>query len=135
MQCSHLVCLVLDSPTENPLFQAPIGRHEEEELHILDIGTGKGTWAVEVADMLPNSQSSRVPEYPIYSPTVHAGTVRGVDLYPPPVTWTPPNCILEVDDVLQEWLWREPFDLIHMRIMLGSFDQSEWQRVYKQCFE
>jgi hypothetical protein len=28
--------------------------------------------------------------------------VRGVDLFPPPVTWMPPNCIMEVDDVLQE---------------------------------
>lgn len=47
----------------------------------------------------------------------------------------PPNCVLEVDDVLQEWTWREPFDLIHMRIMIGSFDPGEWDRVYKQCYE
>lgn len=62
-------------------------------------------------------------------------TVRGVDLFPPPVSWMPPNCVLEVDDVLQEWTWREPFDLIHMRIMIGSFDPAEWDRVYKQCYE
>lgn len=62
-------------------------------------------------------------------------TVRGVDLFPPPVSWMPPNCVLEVDDVLQEWTWREPFDLIHMRIMIGSFDPTEWNRVYKQCYE
>lgn len=62
-------------------------------------------------------------------------TVRGVDLFPPPVSWMPPNCVLEVDDVLQEWTWREPFDLIHMRIMIGSFDPKEWDRVYKQCYE
>lgn len=47
----------------------------------------------------------------------------------------PPNCILEVDDALQEWTWREPFDLIHMRIMIGSFTEPEWDRVYKQCYE
>lgn len=62
-------------------------------------------------------------------------TVRGVDLFPPPVSWMPPNCVLEVDDVLQEWTWREPFDLIHMRIMIGSFDPKEWDRVYQQCYE
>lgn len=27
--------------------------------------------------------------------------VRGVDLYPPPDNWVPPNCILKVDDVLK----------------------------------
>lgn len=62
-------------------------------------------------------------------------TVRGVDLFPPPVSWVPPNCVLEVDDALQDWTWREPFDLIHMRIMMGSFNASEWTRVYKLCYE
>lgn len=47
----------------------------------------------------------------------------------------PPNCVLEVDDALQDWTWREPFDLIHMRIMIGSFTEAEWDRVYKQCYE
>lgn len=44
----------------------------------------------------------------------------------------PPNCVLDIDDVLKEWTWREQFDLIHMRIMIGSFDPGEWDRVYKQ---
>jgi hypothetical protein len=47
----------------------------------------------------------------------------------------PPNCILEVDDVQQDWTWHEQFDLIHMRIMIGSFDGTEWDSLYKQCFE
>jgi hypothetical protein len=47
----------------------------------------------------------------------------------------PPNCVLEVDDVLQEWTWHEQFDLIHMRIMISSFEPQEWDRVYKQCYE
>lgn len=29
--------------------------------------------------------------------------VRGVDLFPPLVSWIPPTCIFEVDDVLQLW--------------------------------
>ncbi|KAJ5156603.1 hypothetical protein N7492_009406 [Penicillium capsulatum] len=108
-EAGHLVCLILDSDTENPLFQSPIGKDGRQDLRILDIGTGKGTWPIEVADLLPQS------------------SVIGVDLYPPPVDWTPPNCVIEVDDVLQEWLWREPFDLVHMRNMLGSFDEQEWK--------
>lgn len=62
-------------------------------------------------------------------------TVRGVDLFPPPVNWMPPNCILEVDDVLREWTWREPFDFIHLRIMLGAFTAKEWDSIYKKCYE
>ena len=47
----------------------------------------------------------------------------------------PPNCILEVDDVQQDWTWQGTFDLIHMRIMIGSFDETEWDSLYQQCFE
>lgn len=112
-EAGHLVALVLDSDRENPLFRSPV----KDPRQVLDIGTGKGIWAIDVADMFPNA------------------TVRGVDLFPPPVSWMPPNCVLEVDDVLQEWTWREPFDLIHMRIMIGSFDPGEWDRVYKQCYD
>lgn len=62
-------------------------------------------------------------------------TVRGVDLYPPPIDWMPPNCVLEVDDILQEWTWREPFDLIHLRLGLGSYTMPEWESVYKQAYD
>lgn len=62
-------------------------------------------------------------------------TVRGVDLYPPPVNWEPPNCVFEVDDILRDWTWSEPFDLIHLRMMLGAFTPEGWDRLYKQCYE
>lgn len=65
----------------------------------------------------------------------NTATVRGVDLFPPPVTWMSPNCILEVDNIAEEWTWNEPQDLIHMRIMIGAFDDAEWTRVYQQCYE
>ncbi|OJJ45087.1 hypothetical protein ASPZODRAFT_675583 [Penicilliopsis zonata CBS 506.65] len=104
----------LDYHEKNRLHRAPIG---DSPQHILDIGTGKGSWAQDVADMY------------------EMATVRGVDLYPPPDTWVAPNCILEVDDVLQPWTWREPFDLIHMRLMLGAFTPAEWDRVYQQCYD
>ncbi|KAJ5473086.1 hypothetical protein N7530_007087 [Penicillium desertorum] len=63
--------LIMDSDRANPLFRSPIGTDRERPLQVLDIGTGKGTWAIDVADMFPNA------------------TVRGVDLFPPPVTWMP----------------------------------------------
>jgi len=112
-EAGHLCALILESRHDNPFFRAPI----PDPKNILDIGTGKGTWAIDVADMFPNA------------------TVRGVDLFPPPVSWVPPNCVLEVDDVQQEWTWHDKFDLIHMRIMIGSFDEREWERLYKQCYD
>ncbi|KAJ5833918.1 hypothetical protein N7474_002229 [Penicillium riverlandense] len=112
-EAGHLVTLMLDLDRENPFFRAPI---VDSLQNILDIGTGKGSWAIDVADMFPET------------------SVRGVDLYPPPVTWMPPNCTLEVDDVLQEWTWTEKFDLIHLRNMVGSFSEHDWEIVYKRCY-
>lgn len=47
----------------------------------------------------------------------------------------PPNCVFELDDLLQEWTWSEPFDFIYLRHMLGSFDDEGWDTLYKRCFE
>ncbi|KAJ5152055.1 hypothetical protein N7492_010350 [Penicillium capsulatum] len=110
----HLVSILLDSETRNPLFQAPI---KQSAKNILDIGTGRGNWAIDVADMFPHA------------------TVRGVDLYPPPVNWMPPNCILEVDNILENWTWREPFDFVHISHLVASFTPGEWDTVYKQAFD
>ncbi|KAJ6015156.1 hypothetical protein N7540_009747 [Penicillium herquei] len=114
LEAGHAVAIVMDSDKPNPLFQAPVTQPLK---NILDLGTGNGLWAIDVADMLPEA------------------TVRGVDLFPPPAAWVPPNCILEADDVLQEWTWTEPFDFIHLRIMLGSFGVDEWKVVYKKCYD
>ncbi|KAJ5912936.1 hypothetical protein N7504_001819 [Penicillium tannophilum] len=113
LEAGYLSQLVMDSESPNALFQSPI----ENPQNVLDIGTGRGTWAIDMADMFPSAM------------------IRGVDLFPPPVDWMPPNCVLEVDDVLQEWTWRESFDFIHMSIMLGAFSTDEWERVYKQCYD
>ncbi|KAJ5689817.1 hypothetical protein N7462_004209 [Penicillium macrosclerotiorum] len=113
-EAGHITAMLMESDRPNPLFRAPVGSHPQ---HILDIGTGKGSWPIDVADIFPSA------------------TVRGVDLYPPPVTWMPPNCILEVDDVLQEWTWQQPFDLIHMRIMDAAFTAEERERLYEQCYK
>lgn len=109
---SHLAAFVGESQEDNPLFQAPI-----EPKNVLDIGTGKGSWAVDVADMYPDAW------------------VRGVDLFPPPVSWIPPNCVLEVDDVTQEWTWSQKFDLIHLRILACSFTPEEMDDLLKKCYD
>lgn len=41
----HLLALVLEAGTDNPLFRSPVGNNPK---HILDLGTGKGNWAMYV---------------------------------------------------------------------------------------
>ncbi|KAJ5421538.1 hypothetical protein N7491_009983 [Penicillium cf. griseofulvum] len=89
-EIGHMVFLVLENERENPLHHAPLGKSPK---HILDIGTGKGTWAIDMADAYPS------------------------------------------DDILRDWTWRDPFDFIHMRLMLGAFTPDEWDRLYKQCYD
>lgn len=99
----HLAALLMNSERANPLYCAPV----QNPRHVLDIGTGKGAWAIDIADMVPNA------------------VVRGVDLFSPPNSWIPPNCLFEGDDVWQRWNWREKFDLIHLRHGSGAFTPNE----------
>lgn len=114
MGATHLLYAVLDSQEANPLFRSPIPDNAQ---NIVDLGTGNGAWAIDVAERYPTA------------------TVRGVDLYPPPQSWMPANCYLEVDDITQPWTWSEKFDLIHVRCILGSVTAEETEALYKQAFE
>lgn len=63
-------------------------------------------------------------------------TVHGVDLYPPPQNWIPPNCIFEVDDMSKPWVWQGlRFGFIHMRLLLGAFSSVGWDRLYKEAYD
>ncbi|KAG8926062.1 hypothetical protein FRC02_009226 [Tulasnella sp. 418] len=70
-----------------------------ETPNVLDIGTGSGAWAVEVAHVYPNVQ------------------VTGLDLAPANFSEQPPlNCTFEIDDVnlgLQHYA--NTFDVVHCR--------------------
>lgn len=81
---------------------------------ILDIGTGTGTWAIDVADLFSKAD------------------VIGIDLSPIQCPEVPPNCHFFVDDCEGEWDWEEHFDLIHGRCLGGSI--ANWRRFYKQCY-
>lgn len=54
MANTHLAFLLHDQFEENQLFRSPLGKGATD---ILDIGTGSGEWAVDVADKFPGSQS------------------------------------------------------------------------------
>ncbi|KAF4903860.1 Secondary metabolism regulator LAE1, partial [Colletotrichum viniferum] len=96
------------------LFEAPIDT-EKPNLKILDIGTGTGIWAIDVADELP------------------AALVYGTDISAVQPEFVPPNCRFEIDDVQLDWLWGpNHFDVIHARCLYGGID--DWQHMYDQAF-
>ncbi|KAI0723973.1 S-adenosyl-L-methionine-dependent methyltransferase [Cerioporus squamosus] len=66
---------------------------------VLDVGTGSGSWAIDMAKQFPHC------------------SVVGVDLAPPRVDGDlPPNCRFEIDDAnLGFSHYRESFDVIHAR--------------------
>ncbi|KAH8819159.1 S-adenosyl-L-methionine-dependent methyltransferase [Xylogone sp. PMI_703] len=105
----HVFQLVLNGE----LHLAPLGTPQR----ILDIGTGTGIWAIDVADLYPSAE------------------VTGIDLSPIQPRWVPPNCSFVVDNVEDDWLYTESqaFDYIHLRAMSGSI--KDWPRLYEQVFE
>lgn len=161
---SHLMLMTLDSHKKNPLFYAPVNRpkvclmlfHSHHSLLrlnsiflILEPGKVHGPCTFFTRRDVTRESNLNIAMLPIYFLIVRIqsglgnirvmliviATVRGVDLFPPPVTWIPPNCILEVDDILQDWTWRDPFDLIHLRQLDCAFTPEQTDRLYKQCYE
>jgi trans-aconitate methyltransferase len=93
----------------HPLYRAPITQGGSPA-RILDLGTGTGEWAIDMAAEFDNA------------------TVVGTDLSPIQPTWVPPNCHFEVDDFEMNWVYRpdEKFDFIHCRDLSGSVQDYPW---------
>ncbi|PYH90270.1 UMTA methyltransferase family protein [Aspergillus ellipticus CBS 707.79] len=105
----HLFKLLLGGES----YRAPI--HQPER--ILDVGTGTGTWAMEMADEFPDAE------------------ILGTDLSPIQPNWAPPNCSFVVDDAESDWAYtkEEAFDYIHARSMGGGI--GDWERLLRQAYE
>lgn len=76
------------------LFLAPLGRNPQK---IIDIGTGTGAWAIDIADRYPGA------------------SVVGIDLSPIQPEWTPGNVKFFVDDAEDDWVNGRDFDFVHFR--------------------
>lgn len=96
MDLHHHICRLMAG---GDLFRAPI---DPRSARILDLGTGTGIWAIEMADDYPDA------------------IVKGTDLSPIQPGWVPPNCHFEVDDFESDWEFAHKFDFIHARELSGS---------------
>ncbi|KAI5800578.1 S-adenosyl-L-methionine-dependent methyltransferase [Pyronema domesticum] len=95
------------------LHSAPLA----EPHRILDVGTGTGIWAMEIAEQYPMAE------------------VVGTDISPIQPCWVPPNCRFEIDDAMQEWTFKDDnFDFIHARnISSGVSDWGHLISEMKRC--
>jgi len=95
------------------LFRAPVG---DDVQRILDVGTGTGIWAIDVAEAHPTAE------------------VVGTDLSPIQPSWVPPNVSFQIDDAESDWTFaRKSFDLIHIRHLNGGI--KDWGRLIRQAFD
>ncbi|KAK2757597.1 hypothetical protein FQN54_004566 [Arachnomyces sp. PD_36] len=103
----HIFSLLL----EGRLHLAPV----ESPQNILDLGTGTGIWAVDIADKYPSAR------------------VIGTDLSPVQPSLVPPNLEFQVDDFEEQWTFqKDHFDLIHSRLLLASV--SDYSALLRQAF-
>ncbi|KAF2461446.1 S-adenosyl-L-methionine-dependent methyltransferase [Lineolata rhizophorae] len=83
---------------------------------VLDIATGTGVWAMDMADEYPSAK------------------VVGTDLSPiqPNLKSVPPNCSFIVEDSEGPWVWEEQFDFIHSRTLGSTW--RDWPGYFNKCF-
>lgn len=97
----HRLSLCLE---KGQLYLSPV----RNPCEVLDIGTGTGIWAIEMADQHPHAR------------------VLGIDLSPIQPDWVAPNCHFQIWDFEDPWDFKRQFDLIHGRLLIGSISNPRY---------
>ncbi|KAI9744019.1 MAG: hypothetical protein M1818_002753 [Claussenomyces sp. TS43310] len=97
---------------EGNLLYAPVGEYPQ---NIIDLGTGTGIWAIEMAERFPSA------------------IVTGVDLSPIQPSWVPPNVKFTVDDIEDRFVYPiNHFDMIHIRNVIHHL--RDVPQLLRQCY-
>lgn len=101
------------------LYAAPIG----QPARILDVGTGTGRWAREVAQLFPRSQVIGVD---VNEPPADEQARVGADLRPPNYSFAAGNIFegIPFPDA--------SFDFVHMRLLFTAIPADRWQSVVNE---
>ncbi|QQK47216.1 UMTA methyltransferase family protein [Penicillium digitatum] len=110
MDLTHHIWLML---LGGELYNAPI---KSSPQNILDLGTGTGIWAMDIAEKFPSAH------------------VTGTDISPIQPTWVAPNIDFIVEDFESEWQYRlNHFDFIHARCLAGCV--ADWPGFIRRIYD
>ncbi|KAI1355512.1 S-adenosyl-L-methionine-dependent methyltransferase [Xylaria sp. FL0043] len=102
--------------TNGQLFFAPIPQYPQK---ILDLGTGTGIWAIEMADRYPSAEVLGLACASLREPVVLSQKLLHFSrLLTSSNGGIPSNCKFLVDDVEDTWENGQDWDFIHMRNMI-----------------
>ncbi|KAJ5586433.1 hypothetical protein N7450_006220 [Penicillium hetheringtonii] len=99
-------------------YMMPNDEEEQDrmDINILDLGTGTGIWAMDIAEKYPSAH------------------VIGNDISPIQPNWVAPNIEFIVEDFEGEWPYEENhFDFIHARCLAGCV--ADWPAFIRQIYD
>ncbi|KAJ5769563.1 hypothetical protein N7520_004122 [Penicillium odoratum] len=109
MDLAHHLWLML---LKGELYNAPVKAPHK----ILDLGTGTGIWALDIAEKFPQAH------------------VIGNDISPIQPNWSLPNVEFIVENFEDEWLYKpNSFDFIHARLLAGCV--ADWPKFIQTIFQ
>ncbi|KAJ5685877.1 hypothetical protein N7536_008496 [Penicillium majusculum] len=109
MDLTHHIWLLM---MKGELHKAPVTNPQK----ILDLGTGTGIWALDIAEKFPTAR------------------VIGNDISAIQPNWVTPNVEFIIEDFENEWLYeKESFDFIHARLLSGCV--ADWSQFFARIFD
>ncbi|KAJ5736383.1 uncharacterized protein N7483_001508 [Penicillium malachiteum] len=109
MDLAHHIWLLL---LGGELYKAPVKNPQK----VLDLETGTGIWAMDMADKFPEAH------------------VIGNDLSAIQPSWVTPNVEFIVEDYESEWLYKHnSFDFIHARLLSGCV--VDWSKFLRNIYD